>query len=46
MRTKPNNTKPGTSKPGTPKQDGSGEGTRKNIGRGGCYPPKKVPLKK
>lgn len=33
-------------KPGTPKQDGSGQGTRKNIGRGGCIPPKKSPSKK
>lgn len=27
-------------KKGTPKRDGSGKGTRKNAGRGGCKPAK------
>ena len=26
---------------GTPKRDGSGKGTRANVGRGGCKPPRK-----
>ena len=29
-------------KKGTPKRDGSGQGVRKNLGRGGCVPTRKT----